>query len=556
MKRDTSVFERETAFDCVVIGGGIYGTAVAYHAARSGLSVLLVEKKDFGWATSSQSARIAHSGMRYLQHLDVTRLRESVLQRDYLRSAVGYLTKEVPFLLATYTRGLTRTGLIRLYLRLFDILRDYFLGKKASLLPTMSSRYSTSAEMKQLERFIGSQNLAGGVCWTETQVTLTERLIMSYLHSATALGAYAFNYCAAKEIEIVNGKVTGLRLEDQQTKESYRVKAKVVVNAAGPWVADVLDGASVKLDGFFQSKALTLVTSPLDRENAISFNMRAMYKDAAAVIDKGSSVQFVIPWLQHSMIASMHLSCETEAPDEITITESEIENYIALIRDGMPGFDLKRQDVKGVLWGMIPAEKKGSASPLKHYKIIEHHTTDGIGGLITVIGVKFTTAGHVAQNVVTLVCEALGVAPAPAQAHESLWGGGHCQPNSPVLAETVLDHESIQPLVLQSLMERYGSEYRQILAIGSQEPTLRLVIEGTAVLGAEVAFAVREEAAVNLADFVYRRSAIGFPELPCERALVEMGKIMAAELGWTEQELVQQVADVHEEYSRSLTRYC
>jgi glycerol-3-phosphate dehydrogenase len=549
MKRDVAALVG-AEYDLVVLGGGINGAAAARDAALRGLRVALVEKNDFGWATSSQSAKIAHSGMRYLQHADLKRLRESVRERNTMVANAPHLIDALPFLLPLYGHGIKGREVTALYLKIFDLLsldRQSFADESRRI---PGSQLVSPARVLNMAPHVPSAGLTGGSIWSEGLMHNTERMLMANVRAAVDRGARVANYVEAKRINVEGGRVTSVDVTDRISRREYRIGTKAVLNATGPWTMRTLLGNDfgVANHGVHLSKAFTLITRPWSEGFALTFPIRPMYLDRTAMVQKGVSLQFAIPWRGATMIASRHLACEDD-PDAVTITEAEIQTYIDLINEGYPAARLERSDVRHILWGMIPAEEKGSAAPLKHYKIIDHATTERIEGLVSLVGVKFTTARDVAEKAIDAVATHLNTSVAPSTSRTTPLWGGDIEFMERFRAGALEQLRSrLAPEAATRLVRNYGSGYANVVRYVDEHPSLAQVLPDSCVTEAEVMHAMREEMALNLTDVVLRRTDLGSLERPSDTCVSTVADVMARELGWDDAERTRQVDALEQTY--------
>lgn len=543
-------------FDLVIIGGGINGAAIAWDAVLRGLSVVLLERADFGWATSSNSAKIAHSGMRYLQHADFKRMRESVRERNRLVANAPHLVDSMPFLMPVYGHGVKGRETVSIYLKLFDWLS---LDRKQFDDPDRripDSEIGPPRRAIELMPGIAEQGLSAAALWQEGQMHNTERLLWAYVRAAAERGAEAVNYAEVTRIHFDGARTSHVSVVDRLTGRSIDIPAGHVVNATGPWALESLTAAGLgKSDyGIYLSKAFSLLTRRFTDGTAFTFPIEPMYRDKQALVDKGSSMQFAIPWRDSTMVASLHLACEDD-PASVTITDAEIDTYIERINAGYPPARLSRADVRHILWGIIPAEDKDSAAPLKHYRIIDHRALDGVEGLTTVVGVKYTTSRDVAENTVDAVVRQLGKgARRSSSAGTPLWGGD-IERIGDFAREKHAQHAARYGAeVVRRLVRNYGSGIDEVIALADAEAPLRTTLPGTRVLRAEVAFAVRHELALTLADVVLRRTDLGSLERPSDEAIAECADLMATELGWSSEVRAEMIRQLDEFYERRAER--
>jgi len=517
-----------TKFDLLVIGGGIHGANCCLDAASRGLRVALIERDDFGSATSANSAKIAHSGLRYLQHADFKRLRRSVRERHLLIQRAPHLVIPSPFLLPVEGHGIKGRETTQLYIALYDLLsrsRQQFADPDRRI---ANARMLSPAEGRAICAAIDRPGLSGVAEWPESQVYSTERLLIGVLRAAASLGAQMANRMQADELLVDDGQVRGARVTDRQDGKALAIHADTVIDATGPWAmrwSPQLQTAPAPP----ASKAMSLLTRSLCESHAISFTIPPMYHDRDAIVDKGASMQFAIPWRGHSLLASLHLPCPDD-PGEVSISEEEILRYLDLINQGLPSARLTRGDVKRVLWGIVPADRPGSASPEKHGRIVDHALTGGPRGLYSIIGVKLTTSRALAEEAIDLAMGKAGL-PRSRTAEIPIWGGG-IDRIADFFRQGRQDLAMLEPGTTDHLLRCYGTGYKAVMAYAEDQAAPE-VIEGTQVLAAEVRHAVREEMASSLADVVLRRTDMGSLECPPVEALERTASIMAEELGWS-----------------------
>ena len=548
MKRDIQAFANQD-YDLVVVGGGINGAACAWDATLRGLKVALLERKDFGWATSSNSSKIAHSGLRYLQHVDAKRMRESIRERNLIHQRAPHLIHSQPYLMPIYGHGVKGRETMAIYIKTYDLFsldRQWFKDP-ARKIP--GSFMISKEEVLKIAPDVDTQNLTGGAVWYEGQMHNTERLLLSYIRSAYDKGASIANKVEVTDFLQDGKRITGVQAKDLVSGETFSISAKAVVNAAGPWIVKNLHLIeSFKKTPVHASKAFTLITRAFTEEHALTFGIRPMYEDRQAVVDKKSSLMFAIPWRGLCMIGSLHLACDEEDPAKITITEEEIQTYIDLINEGYPAAKLTRDDVRNILWGIVPADEANSAAPKKHYEILDHAKDDQIEGLISVAGVKYTTARDVAEKSINIVCKKLGKSLPCTTAKVPLWGGDIDYLDKFKQQAIQTEAGRFSEAAMVRLVETYGSQYPEVLAYLKENPEWADFVPGSFVLKAEIIHAVRDEMANSLADAVLRRTDLGSLEYPGEKALRVCAELMAEELGWSESRIQAEMQDVEKAY--------
>lgn len=549
MKRDTTKLTSKQ-FDVLIIGGGIYGVNAARDAALRGLSVAVIDKDDFGAATSSNSLKIIHGGLRYLQHADFKRMRESITERKILMEIAPHLVHPLPCIMPTYGHALKSKEVMAVALFLNDLIgfdRNKLQDTQKHL---PRGRVVSKKECLNIIPGLSDENLTGGAIWYDCQVMNSERMLISVLHSAVENGAVAANYMEMTDFIIRENQVTGIKALDKISGESMTISAKLVMNNSGPWFNSVLRhlNGSVKKPDVQLSAAMNLVVrKKLFPEFAVGIWSKEEFKDADAIISKGSRLFFITPWKEYSLIGTTHVQFQGE-PDDFHITEKDIEQFIADVNAAYPMANLNREDITFFYGGLLPADDIDHATHnvklLKSYKIIDHEVESNLKGLLTVVGVKYTTARDVAEKTIDYVIKKLGVKDIPSASSRTKVYGGDID----FFADYLNEEKSkatgnISENTIEHLVRNYGSEYRKILTyIDEKSELAKPVSKKSPVLQAEVIHAVREEMACTLKDIVRVRTELGSAEYPGEAALRTCAGLAAKELNWDKQKIEDEIA--------------
>lgn len=501
MTRDLAALAARS-YDLVVVGGGIYGICAVREAARRGLTACLLERDDFAAATSANSLRIIHGGLRYLQHGDLRRMRQSIGERRLLQWLAPRLVQPLPCLMPTYGHGLKGPEVLRVALALNDLVgfdRNKGLAP-ADQLPR--GRTFSRSELLRLLPEVPREGLTGGALWYDCQVSSSERLALAFLQSGIAVGAAAANYVEMTGVQQADGRIIGVRAVDRLTGAELEVRARAVLNAAGPWVDEVLARAQARRGAtwFAPSKAFNLLLRrPLFERYAVGLAGRWKFEDRDAIVQKGAQLFFVVPWRSGCLVGTRHL--RSAGAEDLEVTEADVARFIAEINDAYPAADVSRDDVLAVYSGLLPeaAGHTGAEVQLQKHPGFRDHREDGLDGLYTVVGVKWTTAREVAARTISRI--AARIAPAAA---------------NPVPESTPL---------------------RGAVPDGPATPD-------------RIRRAVRDELAQRLSDVVFRRTTLGADGHPGVPALEHCADLVAAELGWSAARRQAELADVDAEFRR------
>ena len=546
MKRDLQQLTKKE-YDLLIIGGGIYGACIAREGSLRGLSVALVEKGDFGNATSSNSLKTIHGGLRYLQNADFKRMRESIKERRTLMRIAPHLVHPIPFLMPTYGLKKGRTVMaIALYLN--DLISFDRNSNRDPQKNIPNGRTISKAECIKLFPEVKQQSLTGGAIWYDCCVYNSERLLLSFLLSAAKAGSDIANYLKVIGFIEEGKSVRGVTVEDEFGKGKFDIKAKITVNAAGPWIDNILNLInSAKFEKrFYPSIALNIVTSSFCPKNALAiYSNNFKYKDT--ISDVGSRLLIVLPWRGYSLIGTAHLPYDGQ-PDEFRIKEEDICNFINEFNTCNVDIKLKREDIKYIYGGLLPMEKKdGNVILVKQYKIYDHKKNEGVGGLITVLGVKYTTARDVAEKVINLAIKMLGKESSKSNTIFTPVYGGNIERLSEFISRKTKERSNaVSTETTHHLIRNYGSAYTDILRYIEEDQRMgEPVSEKSDITKAEVIHGIREEMALKLPDVIFRRTEAGTLGNPGQDFIENCASIMSQELEWNTEKTESEINEAN-----------
>jgi glycerol-3-phosphate dehydrogenase len=543
----------EKEYDVIVVGGGIFGICAAWDAIQRGLAVALIEQGDFAGATSANCFKIVHGGLRYLQHADLFRMHESNRELNALLRIAPHLVSPLPIVIPTYGHGLQSKEILRLALLAYDLITcDRNSGLKDPERRIPRPRFMSRQECLSLFPGLKCEGLTGAVTFHDGHMYSPPRLALAYLKSAVDAGADAVNYVQATDILQRRAGVYGVRSRDVLSGNSLEIRGRIVLNAAGPWAERLLwRGLQMQLSPTlsYSRDACFVVARPLIEPYALAVQGRT--RDPDAVVSRGNRHLFIAPWRQHTLIGVWHV-IYTGAPGEFTVTEAELQGFLDEINDAYPPLGLTLNDV--AMWhaGLVPfghnALDAADLSYGKRSHLIDHAKEHGVEGLISMIGVRYTTSRGVAQRAIDLVLRKLGrPVPKSTTAITPLYGG-RIDRFAEFLRTAVDDRPvTVPPEAMRALVHNHGSAYREVLRY-LDDPRCGETLGTSTVLKAEVAHAVREEMAQKLADVVFRRTDLGTGGFPGAMALTQCAELMASELGWTDSRLRQELDEVNADF--------
>ena len=535
MLRDLDQLTQRT-FDVLVVGGGVYGLTIAYDAAQRGAAVALVERDDFGSGSSFNHLRTIHGGLRYLQHLNVARARESLRERRTLARIAPHAVVPLAFALPLY-RSMTRGRLAMRAGFLAD--RIVAAGRNRDVPPTLHLRAGRVVSRHHaIEHFPGlrRRGMTGAAVWYDYVAPEADRLTFSWALAAEALGAVLANHVEAVSVAKEGRRVAGVSCVDRLSGRTVDVAARAVVNATGGTIDRLLASAGIST-GIPMLKAMNLVTT---RDAG----------DAALGGRSGSGRNlFLVPWRRRALFGTW----ESRTPcsvDQPAPTEQEIVSFIAELNEAFPALDLQRSDVSLVHRGVVPAATTSSGVVLEGRPQVRDHASDGVDGLFSVAGTKYTTARAVAQGVVDSIVRKLTGTFASCRTAATPLPGGHVRDVALTIADARRDYDDLLPSdTIPHLVAAYGSAYRDVADLARTHPELSGRLAGDSpVIGAELLWAVRHEMAETLVDAVVRRTPLGALGDPGDTAAEAAAQILAAERRWTADRKQHELEDLKKFY--------
>jgi len=481
----------ERRFDLLVIGGGIIGAGIAEAAARQGLAVALVDRRDFGGGTSSASSKLIHGGLRYLRLGDVGLVREAHEERRILMRIVApHLVQRLPFLLPLYTDGPYRPLAVQTGIVLYSTLAR--------------ARLNGLVDPERARRMVPDLRVGGlrkcglyADCWTHDS-----RLTLANVRAAAEAGATVANYAEVAELRLAEGRVVGAEVvADGRT---IPVRARAVVNAAGPWIdavrrlEDPRAGASVRL-----SKGVHVLLEP-----------ERPWTAALTIPHDKVRVSFAVPWEGMLLLGTTDTLFDGEA-DAVGVDAADVEQVLAEARVGIAG-DLIRDDrIRATFAGLrvLPGGDGATANARR-----ETVYTRGPGGMVSVAGGKLTTYRRIALEALDCLRSDLGLHRLDRRPR-------------PLPGAAGLDHvafpEELEPATRSHLLHLYGSLAEEVLAPAAEDPSLlEPLVPGAPDLAAQALYAARREWALSTEDVLRRRTTLTLRGLATPDAVDRVGEIV------------------------------
>jgi glycerol-3-phosphate dehydrogenase len=510
-----------TSADCdvVIIGGGMAGAGVARDLAMRNLTVVLLDRGDFGAATTSRSSKLVHGGLRYLELLDFALVRESLTERERLRRLAPHLVRPLPFLVPIYrdsSRGLVK---VRLGLTLYDWLTPGRNRERYRVLGPLDAL--------SLEPGLRSDDLRGAGYYFDDLLLSPERLCLENVLSARRAGAQVFNYCQVEEVtRDAGGTVTGVVARDLLDGHTARLGARIVVNASGPWVDELRARAGIAERGAHILRRTKGIHCVLPR-----LTERAIYQSTS-----DDRMIFVIPWREFSLVGTTDTDFDGDL-DRVHATREEVDYLLAEARRALPDPRMRAEEVIYTYAGVRPLSYEEGASASKVSRA--HRIVEEAGGrFLSITGTKLTCFRSLAEELGDRVSKRLGRPQPSATARRTLDGAdeevGKVEATAWLDMSGEIVASGLDRRTLQTLVTTYGRVYPRVIELAGKVPGgAERLCPHNADIVAQLHHAVHEELTVSLQDFLLRRTGIGTSRCLGDDCAESIGRRMATLLGWS-----------------------
>jgi glycerol-3-phosphate dehydrogenase len=510
-------------YDVVIIGGGMAGAGAARDFAMRGLSVALLDKGDFASATTSLSSKLIHGGLRYLELFDFGLVRESLAERQRLQRLAPHLVKPLPFLVPIYrdsSRGLIK---VRLGLKLYDWLTPGRDRERYRVLPAIDAL--------SLEPAIRPDDLRGAGYYFDDLLLFPERLCLENVLSACRHGARAFNYCQVLSVvRDPRGAVAGVTARDLLTGTVATLGARVVVNAAGPWVDDIRELAGITERG----------RHVLRRTKGIHCLLPRMTERAIYHSTRDDRMIFVIPWREFSLVGSTDTDFAGDL-DRVWATRDEVDYLLGEVRRALPDPRVSAEAIAYTYAGVRPLsyeEGKRASEVSRAHRIV----AEAGGRFLSITGTKLTCFRSLAEELGNTIIRSLGRRARASTATRMLDGTDEEVERVEVRAwldvSTEMTATGLPAETLETLVTTYGRVYPRVIELIGKVPggAERLCPTNPDVV-AQLHHAVQDELTVSLQDFMLRRTGIGTSSCQGEDCAESIARRMGALLGWSARRL-------------------
>ncbi|QPA56816.1 glycerol-3-phosphate dehydrogenase/oxidase [Lysinibacillus sphaericus] len=539
LQRQQTIEElQDREYDLLVIGGGITGCGIALDAIARGLSVALVEMQDFAAGTSSRSTKLVHGGLRYLKQFEIKEVAELGKERAIVYENGPHVTTPVWMLLPFHKGGTFGKYSTNLGLRVYDFLAGVKRAERRYMLST--------GQTIEKEPLVKTEGLLGGGMYVEYR-TDDARLTIEVAKAAIERGATLLNYIKAENfLYNEQQKISGIIAKDLVTNHTIHIRAKAVVNAAGPWVDDVRT-----IEGKQAGKHLILSKGVHIVFDESKFPLKqAVYFDTP-----DGRMVFAIPRQGKTYVGTTDTFYEGDARNMDIYQEDR--NYIMkAIHYMFPNVKVEDADIESSWAGVRPLIHEDGKNPSEISRKDEVWISPS--GLVTIAGGKLTGYRKMAETVLNTIAQELdqqfGIKSSPCTTKNIPISGGHMGGSNKFYA-FLYDHTRLGKKIGLSeeeakfLSQHYGSNV---------EIVFNYVKEGHSILPswlyAQLMYGIHHEMVVHPNDFLVRRTGYMFFQMATvqqyEEAILDE---MAKQLNWTTQQRTQYEEDVKKEIKRATT---
>ena len=502
-------------YDIIIIGGGINGCALARQAAFAGFSVALVEKNDFGSGVTSRATRLIHGGLRYLESFQLGLVRESLRDRRLWIDEFPGQAAPLRFLIPVYGHDRRAPWYIRAGLAMYGVLaRDPRLSEHRAFSPYDATGF---------EPALDGDDLRAAFLYWDGQATWPERVSLEMALQAEEAGAAIRNHFEVEELLRSGDRIVGVRAGNEE------IQGRLVINAAGAWI----DGVRALLGGerpplLTRLNGAHIVVKPFE-----GAPRSAVYHEARS----DGRPFFSVPWNGLLLIGTTETPYDGD-PDRVLPLESEIEYLLSEANLLFPQAQIQADDIAYAYAGSRPLVRAGGSNlnaASRDHQIHDHAHSDGVEGLLTLVGGKLTTAPSFAAEALEVAAHRLGRTPREL-------------PSAPAPDGFV----AVEP----RLARIYGPRTPELLDYLDADPDRRNpAIPGVPTSMGEIGFAIDREHASTLGDVLLRRTMLAFDAGYRPQWAEDVSRMMANRLQWSDSDRNQHLTEYQRELERTLARF-
>lgn len=500
-------------YDLAIIGGGINGASIARDAAMRGMDVILLEKEDFGYGASSKTSKLAHGGLRYLEHFKFPLVKEALYERSLLLQNASHLVKPLAFVIPVYSQDPYPLWLVKGGLYLYD-----YLGKGEIPLPKHQS--VSKEEIINLFPDIRKEGLKGGCIYYDALMK-DNRILIENILSAEQKGAKVCNYSSVTGIVKENDRLMGLKCVENNVERF--VKAKAIVNATGAWSNKILNRDST--DESFQvtpTKGVHLVIPQVTSQHALI--LRA---------PQDNRIFFLIPWEGNTLLGTTDTYFSGD-PDKVEVEEQDIKYLSQAYAHYFP--NKTALSIISAFAGLRPLIRSNIHHPSSISRDYAIHTSSS--GLISVLGGKFTTHRKIAEEVVNHVADFLKIPKGECLTKNRPLLGSLSQEERSDFCNKYLKENYLNEEQVNHLLDNYGKTAFTIMSTSKHNQPF---CSFHPHIIAELIYSIKYEHTRTLEDWFFRRTSIGYSVCQGKHCVEVAAKTFSSHLHWSEKECQQAI---------------
>lgn len=530
-------------FNLIIVGGGITGAAVAYIAAARGLSVALFERKDYGGATSAATSKLIHGGLRYLANMEIRLVRESLRERRILGNIAPNFVYPLPFVLPNYKRWTGNVWKILIGMYLYDLLS--YDKKDAWDKSKRLQNHQIIGHRKtiRLEPNLKKENLRSAVYFFDYQSIFPERLTLAFIKSAAEYGAKVSNYAPVEGFKYDSERrITGVEVKDLFSGETKSVYADLIINCGGTWADKILNLAAGKESPSHKikrSEGIHVITRKIAGNHVVSLQRE----------DGGHLM--IMPWRDHSLIGTTDKEYIGD-PDEYRVSKESINEVIQAVNEHF-GQKISFADINHAYGGLRPLvddQTKDSYKTSRKYEVYDN-ADDGIEGMITVEGGKFTTSRSLGSEVLKMVSLKLKKTLSDSVSDNLYLSGCEIRDMKQYMIRQHLNYQDFNKRTIEYVSRNYGTESNVVFQIARDEPRYAEVISHDGEILAEIVYAIKYESAKTLRDIMLRRTGTGTLGNPGKEIINKIAAVSAEILKWDKKRTGEEIASMMRVYEFS-----
>jgi len=517
----------EQTYDLCIIGGGIYGAWAARDAALRGLSVILIDRGDWGGATSQSSSKLLHGGLRYLEQFEFGLVRKSLLERELLSKLASHLVKPLRFMVPLYDDSRLGPFRLRLGLKLYDGLSGH--GKIAS--PSLKLN---EGDVFKSHLWLRREGFKAALEYSDAQ-TDDARLVFQVVGAAMVAGAELRSYTEATITHAVE-ELKRVELQDVLTHETVHVKCRSILMTTGPWLDAQVGRQAKAREKSRLTKGVHLIMPDCGLNRALTL-----------MAPEDGRVFFMIPWYKRTLLGTTDSDYQGEVSDCKT-TQAEVDYLLRACNAFMQADYWKREDVISTFCGLRVLQASDSEHPSQASR--EWSLPEIRPGVFRSVGGKLTSARQDAVTAVSEICAVLGKQELKSLSHEvDLPSVPEASGDYAELLNREFGALNLDDEVIDNLVYRYGKAARGILLDLQDSPErAQRICEELPFIEAEFDYILNNEMVVRLEDLLRRRLPLMILMRYCESVLNKSAEKAAQILGWDQARMELEMAHVKEQW--------